>query len=88
MWVSTMTTTMMRVRKIQEVEAIGLGEKIKTARKSLAGVKSLDDLCDECGFSRTYWYDLEKEQIKGTLSLENLRKLEQALGVDFGVEFD
>jgi transcriptional regulator with XRE-family HTH domain len=83
-----MTAVMMRVRKIQDVEVAGLGEKIKAARKSLSGVKSLDALCEECGFSRTYWYDLEKEQIKGTLSAENLKKLESALAVDFGVEFE
>jgi hypothetical protein len=37
--------------------------------------------------SRTYWYDIEKETLKGALSIENLRKIEEALEVDFGVEF-
>ena len=76
----------MRVRRIQEVEAQGLGEKIRQAR--LASEKSLEQICGEVGVSRTYWYDLEKETIKGTLSIENLRQIEKSLGVDFGVSFD
>jgi len=47
----------------------------------------LDQICEEVGVSRTYWYDLESERIKGTLSIENLRKIEQALGADFGIKF-
>ena len=76
----------MRVRKILEIEAEGLGERIKQAR--LASEKSLEALCGEVGVSRTYWYDLEKETLKGTLSFENLKAIESALGVSFGVTFD
>lgn len=81
-----MLATKMRIRQIREVEVPGLGERIKQAR--LASNKSLEALCDEVGVSRTYWYDVEKETLKGTLSIENLRKIEQALGVDLGVKFD
>ncbi|MFG6094330.1 helix-turn-helix transcriptional regulator [Leptothoe sp. ISB3NOV94-8A] len=76
----------MRVRKILEVEVEGLGKRIKEAR--LASDKSLEALCGEVGVSRTYWYDLEKETLKGTLSIENLQAIEKALGVSFGVKFD
>ena len=76
----------MRVRKILEVEVEGLGKRIKEAR--LASDKSLEALCGEVGVSRTYWYDLEKETLKGTLSVENLEAIEKALGVSFGVSFD
>lgn len=75
----------MRVRKILEVKVVGLGERIKKAR--LASDKSLESLCGEVGVSRTYWYDVEKETLKGTLSAENLAAMEQALGVSFGVSF-
>ncbi|MEO0533283.1 MAG: helix-turn-helix transcriptional regulator [Cyanobacteria bacterium P01_A01_bin.123] len=75
----------MRVRQIREVEVEGLGERISKARKTSG--KSLEWLCGEVGVSRTYWYDLENETLKGALSLENLRKIEQVLGIDFGVKF-
>ncbi len=45
-------------------------------------------LCGEVGVSRTYWYDLEKETLKGTLSIENLQAIEKSLDVSFGVKFD
>lgn len=77
--------TGLRVRQIREIEVEGLGDRIKTAR--LASSKSLEQLCEEVGVSRTYWYDVEKETLKGTLSLENLRKIEQALNVNLGVKF-
>lgn len=79
---------MMRIRQIKEIEVEGLGLRIQQARAAIAGARSLDQICEEVGFSRTYWYDLESEKIKGTLSLENLRKIEKALGVDLGVKFD
>lgn len=76
----------MRVRLVKEVEVEGLGERIKQAR--LNSPKSLEQICDEVEVSRTYWYDIEKETLKGTLSVENLRKIEAALGVNLGVKFN
>ncbi|MBD1825033.1 helix-turn-helix transcriptional regulator [Cyanobacteria bacterium FACHB-DQ100] len=78
----------MRIRQIRETEVSGLGERIKQARLDIAATKSLEEICREVGVSRTYWYDLEKETLKGTLAIENLRKIESALGIDFGVSFD
>lgn len=77
----------MRIRQIKEVQVEGLGLRIQKARQKIAATKSLDRICEEVGVSRTYWYDLEAERIKGTLSVENLRKIEQALETDFGVKF-
>jgi len=76
----------MRVRRIQEVEVPGLGERIRAAR--FVTGRSLEGLCEAVGLSRTYWYDLERETLKGTLSIENLRKIEAVLGVQFGIEFE
>ncbi len=81
-----MLAGIMRVRQIREVEVPGLGERIKQAR--LGSKKSLEQLCEEVGVSRTYWYDVEKETLKGTLSIENLRKIEQALSIDLEVSFN
>lgn len=75
----------MRVREIREVEVPSLGERIKEARLAISREKSLERICGEVGVSRTYWYDIEKEELKGALSIENLRKIEESLGVDFGV---
>ena len=80
------TNDRVRIRLVKEIEVEGLGERVKTAR--LASSKSLEQICGEVGVSRTYWYDVEKETLKGALSLENLRKIEASLGVDLGVEFD
>lgn len=83
-----MLATKMRVRQVREIEVDKLGERIKQARLAIAQSKSLEQICDEVGVSRTYWYDIEKETLKGALSIENLRKIEQALGIDMGVKFD
>lgn len=75
-----------RIRQIKEIEVEGLGNRIKEAR--MTSNKSLEQICDEVGMSRTYWYDVEKETLKGTLSIENLRKIEAALEIDLGVSFN
>ncbi|NER22882.1 MAG: helix-turn-helix transcriptional regulator [Symploca sp. SIO1B1] len=74
----------MRIRLIKEIEVNNLGQRIKQAR--LDSDKSLEQICQEVKMSRTYWYDIEKETLKGALSLENLRKIEEVLGIDFGVK--
>lgn len=81
-----MLANKMRIRQVKEIEIEGLGERIKQAR--LGFNKSLEQICDEVGVSRTYWYDVEKETLKGALSIENLRKIEEVLGVDFGVNLE
>lgn len=81
-----MTATLMRIRQIREIKVEGLGEKIRRARK--LSDKSLETLCSEVGVSKTYWYEMEKETIKGALSIENLKAVEKALETDFGVKFD
>jgi len=68
----------------------GLGKKIKQARE-LARSKdgrSLAGICRECGVSRAYWYQLEKEDLRSPATEEMIRKVEKALGVDFGVKFE
>lgn len=75
-----------RVRRIEEIEVEGLGSLIRDAR--LASPKSLEKICGEVGVSKTYWYDLERETIKGSLSIENLKKIETVLAVNFGVSFE
>lgn len=75
----------MRVREVREIEVEGLGKKIRDAR--VLSTKTLKSILEEVGLSRAYWYDLEKESIKGALSIENLRKIEKALNIDMGIDF-
>ncbi|MEM7773167.1 MAG: helix-turn-helix transcriptional regulator [Cyanobacteria bacterium P01_A01_bin.37] len=78
--------SLMRVREIREIEVQGLGDRIKSAR--LDSSLSLSEIVEAVGVSRTYWYDIEKETLKGTLSIENVRIIEKVLCVDLGVNFE
>jgi len=75
-----------RVRQIKEIEIEGLGQRIKKAR--LVSKKSLNKICEEVGVSVTYWYGIERETLKGALSIENVRKIEESLKTDLGVNFN
>jgi transcriptional regulator with XRE-family HTH domain len=81
-----LTANRMRIREIREIEVEGLGDRIKSARAE--SQKSLELIVEEVGVSRTYWYDIEKGTLKGALSIGNLRKIEQVLGIDLGIDFD
>jgi transcriptional regulator with XRE-family HTH domain len=76
-----------KVRRIikQEVDAPGLGERIKRARES--SNCSVTQLAKNVGISRNYWYQLEAEAVLGGVAEETLRKIEEVLGVDLGVKF-
>lgn len=83
----------MRIRQIKEIEILGLGEVIRKARIAMADTpepdkKTMEDICNEVGVSKTYWYDIEREQVRGALSIKNLRKIEAALKIDLGVKFN
>jgi transcriptional regulator with XRE-family HTH domain len=74
----------MLVTKVISIEVVGLGEKIKQAR--MRDPRSLKAICDRAGMSSTNWYRIEEE--KQSIPLETLRKIEDVLGVDLGVEFE
>jgi transcriptional regulator with XRE-family HTH domain len=77
----------MIVRKIvkTEVDVEGLGARLKAAQRD--SPKNIEQLVRELDISRTYWNSLINETAAG-ISIEMLRKIEAALGVDFGVTFD
>lgn len=83
-----MLSAMILVKETKEAHFEGLGNKIRQARKKLRGEKTIEQICEEVGVSRTYWYDIENECLRGALSIENLRKIEKALNVDLGVNFN
>lgn len=78
----------MQVKRVRtEVkEFSGLGERIKAAR--MADDRSLSEICRQSGVSRSYWYQLEKEQLIVPATEEMIRKVETVLNVDLGIAFD
>lgn len=80
-----MNDSKMKVRKIVDVEVPGLGEKIKAARVN--DRRSLSKICIAMDMSPVNWYRIEAEDTKA-LPIETLRRIEEVLGVDFGVEID
>ena len=75
-----------KIRRYTDVEVKGIGEKIRFARK--ADGRSVEALAVAAGISRAYWHDVEAERIREALPETTLRKIEEALGVDFGVSFN
>lgn len=75
-----------KIRRSTDVEIKGIGEKIKQARK--ADGRPVEVLASAADMSRAYWHDIEAERIRDALPEVTLRKIEQVLGVNFGVQFD
>lgn len=83
----------MRIRQIKDIHTDTIAEAIKEARLAIAKLpepdnKTMEDICKEVGVSKTYWYDIEYDRLRGSLSIENLRKIEAALKVDLGINFN
>ena len=79
-----MSTAMKVVRTI-EFEVTGLGDRIKKAR--LSDERSLTQLAALAGMTTANWYRIEGEKFN-SLPFETLKKIESALGADFGVVID
>lgn len=80
-----MIPTLMKVRKTIDIEVPNLGEKIKAARERDS--RSLSEICRQMEMSNMNWYKIESEETKA-LPIETLRRIEEVLGVSFGVDFD
>lgn len=63
----------------------GLGERIKKAREN--DKRSLTEICKSSGISRSYWYQLESEDLRSPATEDIIRKIEVILNVDLGVYF-
>ncbi len=73
-------------RVIEEVrEFPGLGERIRQARER--DKRPLSQICRENGISRSYWYQLESEDLRAPATEDIIRKIERALSVDLAVGF-
>ena len=67
-----------------EIEIPGIGKKIKEAREQ--DDRSLTAICKEVGMSRENWYRTEREE--GVTPLATLRRMEEVLGIDLGINVD
>ena len=74
----------MKVVRKTVLKVSGLGQRIKQARE--ADPRSLKTLAKSAGMTSMNWYRIEAEDQE--LPEETLRKVEAALGIDFGVKFN
>ncbi|MDZ8261962.1 helix-turn-helix transcriptional regulator [Nostoc sp. ChiQUE01b] len=72
------------VRQIK-VTIPDLSQKIKEAREKDG--RSVQVLATLAGISTAYWYQIEQDK-RQWISEETLRGIEQALGIDLGVQFN
>ncbi len=75
----------MKVRKVIEIEVPELGSRIRQVRE--ADSRSLAEICRQMPMSTMNWYRIESEETKA-LPVETLQRIEEVLGVNFGVKFD
>jgi transcriptional regulator with XRE-family HTH domain len=77
-----------QVKRVIEIvrEYPDLGQRIRQAREK--DKRTLTAICRECGLSRSYWYQLEGEDMRSAATEEVIRKIEKVLGVDLEVNFD
>ena len=80
-----MIPILMKVRKTIDISVPNLGQKIREARERDS--RSLSEICRQMQMSNMNWYKIESEETKA-LPIETLRRIEEVLGVNFGVDFD
>ena len=68
-----------------EIDVPGLGQRIRDARYESG--RTITQLAAEADISVANWYAIEQERIK-VLPITTLRRIEQVLGIDFGVNLD
>ncbi|MBL1177631.1 helix-turn-helix domain-containing protein [Pantanalinema sp. GBBB05] len=80
---------MAKVRQIikREVEVSDLGDRIRRARE--ADKRGVTALAKAVGVSRAFWYQMETDSTpSGGIAEATLRRVEEVLGIDFGVRFE
>ncbi len=79
-----MNTSIVKVRRYQEIDVTDFGERLKQAR--IEDGRSVQVLATLAGISVGYWYQLEKED-RSWISESVLRAIESVLNINFGVKF-
>lgn len=75
----------MKVFRTRSIEVEGLGQEIKNAR--LKDHRPLTQICSLAEMTTANWYRIEAEKNE-SLPEDTLRKIEEILGVDFGIQFE
>jgi hypothetical protein len=82
-------TRALKIRQIRYTEADGLGSQIRTARVKFckSSGRTLESICEEVGTFRSFWYNIENEQLAGdgALQFRMLLRIQEVLGADFGI---
>lgn len=80
--------TTLQVKRVKETigDFPDLGKRIKYAREN--DTRSLSQICRDCNISRSYWYQLESEDLRSPATEEIVRRIEKVLRVDLGVTFN
>lgn len=73
-----------QIERIIRVSAPGIGAKIKQARDQ--DPRTVTELAKSANMTRANWYRIERED-NDVIPEATLRKIEEVLGVDFGVHF-
>ena len=78
----------LQIKRVKEtiLDIPNLGQKIKLSRENDS--RSLSQICRESNISRSYWYQLESEDLRAPASEEIIRRIESTLNVDLGVKFN
>lgn len=74
-----------QIERVIRVDAPGIGARIKEARER--DPRSVEELAKAADMTRANWYRIEREE-NDVLPEPTLRKIEEVLGVNFGVSFD
>lgn len=78
-----MTQNQLLMKVGWEIDVPELGQRIRDARHESG--RTITQLAAEADISVANWYAIEQERIK-VLPIATLRRIEQVLKVDFGVE--
>lgn len=74
-----------QIERVTRINAPDIGARIKEARER--DPRSVEELARAADMTRANWYRIEREE-NDVLPELTLRKIEEVLGVDFGVNFD
>lgn len=74
-----------QIERVIRINAPDIGSRIKEARER--DPRSVEELAKAANMTRANWYRIEREE-NDVLPEPTLRKIEEVLGVDFGVKFN
>lgn len=74
-----------QIERVIRIDAPNIGAKIKEVRER--DPRSVEELAKAADMTRANWYRIEREE-NDVLPEPTLRKIEEVLGVNFGISFE